>query len=80
MKKMSKVSEFHSGKGHDTALKWLSNGNLEMESACEDIYFKGDGVEKKYAVILHADSKSSEPSEIARIISINLKPHEVEKP
>jgi hypothetical protein len=74
IKKMSRVSEFHSGKGYDMAVKWLPDGRLALESVCNDIYYAADGVFKKYAVILQIDDDAREPLQVARVRSIKLEP------
>ena len=74
IKKMSGVSELKSGNGHDTPVKWLSGGELVIESGSKDIYYDDTGFEKVYDVTIRVGDKDGDPLPLARVVSIDLKP------
>lgn len=79
IKKVSGVSELF-GKGCDSPVEWLSNGDLNLEFADRNVIFDHEDLFKEYTVTLKVADEKGQPLKLAKIVSIKQKSkEEVEK-
>jgi len=75
IKKLSGASALR-GKGCDTPEKWLPNDQLVVNFADEGILYDDVDAFKEYEVTLRVYDEKNTPLQVARIISIRLKPRD----
>ena len=75
IKKLAGVADFY-GKGCDSPVQWLLNGDLTLEFVDRNLIYDHDDVEKEFVINLRVADQKKEPLPTAKLVSIKQKSYE----
>jgi len=73
IKKIGGISNLY-GKGCDSPVQWLPNGDLDLEFVDRNLVYEHEGdFEKEFVVSLRVEARNGNPLRMAKVVSIRQK-------